>query len=69
MTENQALVQQHLAKVYGKASVGAPPMSVPHVDTRVLDGKQVLLLAFRHVLYQVPKTRLFTRYVWLDDAK
>ncbi|KYP90045.1 malate:quinone oxidoreductase [bacteria symbiont BFo2 of Frankliniella occidentalis] len=43
VTENQALVQQHLAKVYGKASVGAPPMSVPHVDTRVLDGKQVLL--------------------------
>nr|WP_275957944.1 malate dehydrogenase (quinone) [Rosenbergiella nectarea] len=43
VTENQDLVQQHLAKVYGKASVGAPPMSVPHVDTRVLDGKQVLL--------------------------
>jgi len=43
VTENQELVQQHLAKVYGKASVGAPPMSVPHVDTRVLDGKQVLL--------------------------
>ncbi|MBT0721997.1 malate dehydrogenase (quinone) [Rosenbergiella collisarenosi] len=43
VTENPTLVQQHLAKVYGKASVGAPPMSVPHVDTRVLDGKQVLL--------------------------
>lgn len=32
-----------MAKVYGKASVGAPPMSVPHIDTRMLDGKQVLL--------------------------
>ncbi|NIF24311.1 MULTISPECIES: malate dehydrogenase (quinone) [Pantoea] len=43
VTENPEVVQQHMAKVYGKASVGAPPMSVPHVDTRVLDGKQVLL--------------------------
>ncbi len=43
VTENPQLVQSHLAKVYGKASVGAPPMSVPHVDTRVLDGKRVLL--------------------------
>lgn len=43
VTENPDVVKQHMAKVYGKASVGAPPMSVPHVDTRVLDGKQVLL--------------------------
>ncbi|ARJ41739.1 malate:quinone oxidoreductase [Pantoea alhagi] len=43
VTENQEVVKQHLAKVYGKASVGAPPMSVPHLDTRMLDGKQVLL--------------------------
>jgi malate dehydrogenase (quinone) len=43
VTENPELVNQHLAKVYGKASVGAPPMSVPHVDTRVIDGKRVLL--------------------------
>lgn len=43
VTDNQAVVKRHLAKVYGKASVGAPPMSVPHLDTRVLDGKQVLL--------------------------
>jgi malate dehydrogenase (quinone) len=33
----------HQAKVYGKASVGSPPMSVPHVDTRVIDGKKELL--------------------------
>lgn len=43
VTENPDVVKQHMAKVYGKASVGAPPMSVPHVDTRVLNGKQVLL--------------------------
>lgn len=43
VTENQEVVKRHLAKVYGKASVGAPPMSVPHLDARVLDGKQVLL--------------------------
>jgi len=32
------IVKQHLAKVYGKAAVGAPPMSVPHLDTRVLSS-------------------------------
>jgi malate dehydrogenase (quinone) len=40
---NEKLIQQHNAKVYGKASVGAPPMSVPHVDTRMIDGKRELL--------------------------
>ncbi|TCW00142.1 malate dehydrogenase (quinone) [Biostraticola tofi] len=43
VTDNQQVVKRHLAKVYGKASVGSPPMSVPHLDTRMLDGKQVLL--------------------------
>ncbi|MGG5507643.1 MULTISPECIES: malate dehydrogenase (quinone) [unclassified Myroides] len=40
---NPAIVQKHMAKVYGKASVGAPPMSVPHLDTRFIDGKHSLL--------------------------
>lgn len=40
---NESLIQQHHAKVYGKASVGAPPMSVPHLDTRIINGKQALL--------------------------
>ncbi len=40
---NEDIIKQHHAKVYGKASVGAPPMSVPHLDTRVIDGKQALL--------------------------
>ncbi|MCC9043520.1 malate:quinone oxidoreductase [Myroides sp. M-43] len=40
---NPDVVKQHMAKVYGKASVGAPPMSVPHLDTRFIDGKHSLL--------------------------
>lgn len=43
VTDNPEIVQRHLAKVYGKAAVGSPPMSVPHLDTRMLDGKRVLL--------------------------
>jgi malate dehydrogenase (quinone) len=41
--KNETLIAQHHAKVYGKASVGAPPMSVPHLDTRIIDGKKELL--------------------------
>ena len=41
--DNPAVVAEHSAKVYGKASVGAPPMSVPHLDTRVVDGQSSLL--------------------------
>lgn len=37
------VVAQHEAKVYGKAAQGSPPMSVPHLDTRMLDGKRSLL--------------------------
>ncbi|MFT4258072.1 malate:quinone oxidoreductase [Microbacterium sp.] len=42
-TTNPAIVSQHKAKVYSQASVGAPPMSVPHLDTRVVDGESSLL--------------------------
>jgi malate dehydrogenase (quinone) len=42
-TDDPAIVSQHHAKVYGKAAVGSPPMSVPHLDTRVVDGKASLL--------------------------
>lgn len=40
---NPEVVAQHHAKVYGKAAVGAPPMSVPHLDTRFIDNKKSLL--------------------------
>ncbi|WP_288654495.1 MULTISPECIES: malate dehydrogenase (quinone) [Pantoea] len=43
MTENPEITSRHLQKVYGQASVGAPPMSVPHIDARNLDGKKVVL--------------------------
>ncbi|WP_421356156.1 malate dehydrogenase (quinone) [Pseudocitrobacter faecalis] len=43
MTENPAITKEHLQKVYGQASVGAPPMSVPHIDARFIDGKRVVL--------------------------
>ncbi|WP_416150782.1 malate:quinone oxidoreductase [Salipaludibacillus sp. HK11] len=40
---NPDVVAQHHAKVYGKAKVGAPPMSVPHLDTRYIDNEKSLL--------------------------
>ncbi len=40
---DEDLAAQHTAKVYGQASVGAPPMSVPHLDTRYVNGKRSLL--------------------------
>ena len=40
---NPEVVEQHHAKVYGKAKVGAPPMSVPHLDTRYINNKKSLL--------------------------
>ncbi len=42
-TSNPEVVKLHQAKVYGKAAVGAPPMSVPHLDTRIIDGEPSLL--------------------------
>ena len=40
---NQDIIEKHHVKVYGKANVGAPPMSVPHLDTRIINGKKELL--------------------------
>jgi len=40
---NPEVIARHRAKVYGMAPVGAPPMSVPHLDTRIIDGKPALL--------------------------
>ncbi|MBX5319402.1 malate:quinone oxidoreductase [Staphylococcus caprae] len=41
--KNPDVIQRHYAKVYGKAEVGAPPMSVPHLDTRFVNGERSLL--------------------------
>jgi malate dehydrogenase (quinone) len=42
-TDNPGIVAKHAAKVYGKAAVGSPPMSVPHLDLRVIDGQGSLM--------------------------
>ncbi|SEH22281.1 malate dehydrogenase (quinone) [Rhizobium sp. NFR12] len=49
------IVERHLAKAYGQAETGAPPMSVPHLDTRVLEGK-------RHILFG-PFATFSTKYL------
>jgi len=41
--DNPEVVNRHSAKVYGKAATGSPPMSVPHLDTRIIEGKRWLL--------------------------
>ncbi|MEJ7828089.1 MAG: malate:quinone oxidoreductase [Segetibacter sp.] len=41
--KNRELIERHQAKVYGTAAVGSPPMSVPHLDTRMIKGKKELL--------------------------
>ena len=41
--KNREIIDKHHAKIYGKASIGDPPMSVPHLDTRIIDGKRELL--------------------------
>lgn len=41
--ENPDVVGRHAVKAYGKAATGNPPMSVPHLDRRFLDGKETLL--------------------------
>lgn len=42
-TDNPEVVARHSAKAYGKAAVGSPPMSVPHLDTRIVDGQASLM--------------------------
>ena len=41
--ENPEIIKQHQAKVYGQALGAAPTMAVPHLDTRILNGKKTLL--------------------------
>lgn len=41
--DNAEIVARHSAKVYGQALEAAPTMAVPHLDTRMLDGKKTLL--------------------------
>jgi len=43
ITDNPEIVAKHEAKVYGRPSLGAPPMSTPHLDMRIIDGKKYLM--------------------------
>lgn len=43
VTDNPKVTALHTAKVYGRPELGAPPMSVPHIDTRYIDGKKYVL--------------------------
>ena len=52
---NPETAQRHNAKVYGQASVGAPPMSVPHLDTRHVDGQRYLMF-LRGLQTKFPET-------------
>jgi malate dehydrogenase (quinone) len=59
---NPEVIRQHNAKVYGKAPLGAPPMSVPHLDTRIIDGKPALLFG----PFAGFTTKFLKRGSWLD---
>ncbi len=41
--DDEEVSHQHNAKVYGMAPTGSPPMSVPHLDTRIVEGKRSVL--------------------------
>lgn len=43
ITNNSKIIKQHSAKVYGKTSLNMPPMSIPHIDTRILNAHKVLI--------------------------
>lgn len=40
---NPEVVSRHNAKVYGKEPYGTPPMTVPHLDRRYIQGQESLL--------------------------
>ncbi len=59
---NPEIIRRHHAKVYGKAPLGAPPMSVPHLDTRIINGQPALLFG----PYAGFTTRFLKRGSYLD---
>ena len=62
--------ERHHAKVYGKAASGSPPMSVPHLDTRMIGGQALAAVRpLRGFLHQVPEARLADRSVPVDHAR
>ena len=60
--DNPKLTARHVVKAYGKASTGSPPMSVPHLDARNMDGKPVVLFG-PFALYS---TKFLKQGSWFD---
>lgn len=60
--DNPAVTARHEVKAYGKAEEGSPPMSVPHLDARKLDGKPVLLFG----PFALQSTRFLKHGSWFD---
>lgn len=65
MCDHPDVVKQHSAKVYGKPEIGAPPMSQPHFDTRIINGKKVLLFG----PYAAFSTKFLKQGRWSDFFK
>ncbi|MCC6806366.1 MAG: malate dehydrogenase (quinone) [Deltaproteobacteria bacterium] len=61
---NARVIARHHAKVYGKAPVGSPPMSVPHLDARMIDGEPALLFG----PFACVTTKFLKHGSWLDLA-
>lgn len=60
--EAPAITARHDVKVYGKAEAGSPPMSVPHLDARKLDGKSVILFG----PFALQSTKFLKNGSWQD---
>ena len=63
--QNPEIVSQHFAKVYGKPNAGSPPMTAPHLDMRIINGKKSLLFG----PYAVATTKLLKFGSWADLFK
>jgi malate dehydrogenase (quinone) len=63
--DNQQVVAKHFSKVYGRPSVGSPPMSTPHLDLRTINGKQCLLFG----PYAGMSTKFLKHGSWTDFFK
>ena len=63
--DNQEVVEKHFSKVYGRPSVGSPPMSTPHLDLRTINGKKCLLFG----PYAGMSTKFLKHGSWTDFFK
>ncbi|GGI19366.1 MAG: malate dehydrogenase (quinone) [Oxalicibacterium faecigallinarum] len=60
--QSPAIADRHDVKAYGKAEAGSPPMSVPHLDARKLDGKPVVLFG----PFALQSTKFLKEGSWFD---